>query len=162
MDSLVAWLQATALSKAIVLNLWIWPIAETVHFIGLTLLLGIVGFFDLRLMGFFRRVSLVGAHDLVPVALIGFGLNLVTGAIFLIGHPEQYVHNIAWWWKLGCLFVAGANAAVFEASIGAQTMALGPGEDTSLAAKAIGLVSIVAWFGVLFFGRMLPFIGDAY
>lgn len=162
MDSLVAWLQATALSKAIVLNLWIWPIAETVHFIGLTLLLGIVGFFDLRLMGFFRRVSLVGAHDLVPVALGGFALNLITGVIFLIGHPEQYAHNVAWWWKVGCLFVAGANAALFEVSIGPRTMALGAGEDTSMAAKTIGFVSLVAWFGVLYFGRMLPFIGDAY
>ena len=162
MDSLVVWLQATALSKAIVFNLWIWPIAETLHFIGLTLLLGIVGFFDLRLLGFFRRISLAGAHDLVPVALGGFALNLVTGIIFLIGHPEQYVHNIAWWWKVGCLFVAGANAAVFELSVGRRTMALGPGEDTPSAAKFIGLLSLVAWFGVLYFGRMLPFIGDAY
>lgn len=162
MDRLVVWLQATALSKVIVLNLWIWPIAETVHFIGLTLLLGIVGFFDLRLMGFFRRVSLVGAHDLVPVAIGGFALNLMTGVIFLIGHPEQYVHNTAWWWKVGSLFVAGANAALFEVSIGKSTMALGPGEDTSMAAKAIGALSLLAWFGVLYFGRMMPFIGDAY
>ena len=29
-------------------------------------------------------------------------------------------------------------------------------------AKAIGAVSIVAWFGVLFWGRMLPFVGNAF
>lgn len=162
MDALVAWLQATSLSKAIVFSLWVWPLAETLHFIGLTLLIGIVGFFDLRLMGFFRRVSLEGAHDLVPVAIAGFGLNLLTGIIFFVGHPEQYVHNVGWWWKVGCLVVAGANAGVFEMTIGKQTMALGPNADTSMAAKAIGLLSIVAWFGVLYFGRMLPFIGDAY
>lgn len=162
MDALVAWLQATSLSKAIVFTTWIWPLAETLHFIGLTVLLGIVGFFDLRLMGFFRRVSLEGAHDLVPVAIAGFGLNLLTGIVFLIGHPEQYVHNVAWWWKVGCLFVAGANAGLFEVSVGPRTMALGPGADTSTAAKAIGFISLVAWFGVLYFGRMLPFIGDAY
>ena len=162
MDAFVAWLQATSLSHAIVFNTWIWPAAETIHFIGLTMLLGIVGFFDLRLMGFFRRVSLEGAHDLVPVAIAGFGLNLLTGVVFLIGHPEQYVHNVAWWWKVGCLFVAGANAGLFELTIGQRTMALGPGEDTSMAAKTIGFVSILAWFGVLYFGRMLPFIGDAY
>ncbi len=98
----------------------------------------------------------------MPVAIGGFALNLVTGVIFLIGHPEQYVHNVAWWWKVGCLLVAGANAAAFEISIGKRTMALGAGEDTATAAKAIGLLSIVAWFGVLYFGRMLPFIGDAY
>ncbi len=162
MDALVTWLQATSVSQTINLNLWIWPIAEAIHFIGLALLLGIVGFFDLRLMGFFRRISLVGAHDLVPFAIGGFALNLLTGIVFLIGHPEQYAHNVAWWWKVGCLFVAGANAGLFEVSVGARTMALGPGEDTPLAAKAIGFVSLIAWFGVLYFGRMLPFIGNAY
>ncbi len=162
MDAFVAWLQATSLSQAIVFNTWMWPIAETVHFIGLALVLGIVGFFDLRLIGFFRRISLVASHDLVPVALVGFALNLITGIIFLIGHPEQYVHNVAWWWKVACLAVAGANAAVFELSVSARTMTLGDGADTPAAAKAIGFVSLVAWLGVLYFGRMLPFIGNAY
>ncbi|MGE3959244.1 MAG: hypothetical protein AB7H96_21195 [Vicinamibacterales bacterium] len=162
MDTFVTWLQATSLSQAIVFNTWVWPIAETLHFIGLALVLGIVGFFDLRLMGFYRRISLVAAHDLVPVALVGFALNLITGIVFLIGHPEQYVHNVAWWWKVGCLAVAGANAAAFELSVGQRTMALGDGADTPGAAKAIGFISVVAWLGVLYFGRMLPFIGNAY
>lgn len=162
MDALVAWLQATSLSQAIVFNTWVWPIAETLHFIGLALVLGIVGFFDLRLMGFFRRISLVASHDLVPIALVGFALNLITGVVFLIGHPEQYVHNVAWWWKVGCLAVAGANAGAFELSVSGRTMTLGDGADTPAAAKAIGFISLVAWLGVLYFGRMLPFIGNAY
>jgi hypothetical protein len=41
-------------------------------------------------------------------------------------------------------------------------MSLGAGEDTPAAAKAIGAVSIFAWFAVLYWGRMLPFIGNAY
>jgi hypothetical protein len=31
-----------------------------------------------------------------------------------------------------------------------------------MAAKAVGLASLVAWFGVLYWGRMLPFIGGAF
>ena len=81
-------------------------------------------------------------------------LNALTGLVFLIGHPEQYVHNIAWWYKVGSLALAGLNAAVFEAGGSARARSqLGAGEDTPLAAKAIGAVSIVAWFGVLFWGR---------
>lgn len=162
MDTFVTWLQATRLSQAIVFNIWIWPAAEALHFVGLALVIGIVGFFDLRLMGFFRQAPVSAVRDLMPFALVGFALNASTGLVFLIGHPEQYVHNVAWWWKVGFLLLAGANAAVFESSLASRTVPLGAGEDTPPAAKAIGAVSIVAWLGVLYWGRMLPFIGNAY
>jgi hypothetical protein len=162
MDPFVAWLQTTGFSHAVVSNTWVWPVCEILHFIGLALVIGIVGFFDLRLMGFFRRIPVAAARDLMPFALAGFAVNVATGIVFLVGHPEQYVHDSAWWFKVGSLLVAGANAVVFESGVGARTVHLGAGEDTPMAAKAIGLVSIVAWFSVLFWGRMLPYIGNAY
>lgn len=163
MDAFVAWLQTTALSQLIVSNTWIWPAAETLHFIGLALVLGIVGFLDVRLIGFFRPVPIAAIRELMPFAMAGFAINAVTGAIFLVGHPEQYVHNIAWWLKVVSLAIAGVNAAVFEAVVWTRTEALTEARHaTPLAAKIVGAVSIVAWLGVLYWGRMLPFIGDAY
>ncbi len=162
LGSLVTWLQSTSLSHVIVSATWVWPVAETVHFIGLALVLGIAGFFDARLIGFFRHIPVRAAHELLPYAICGFLLNLITGLIFFVGHPEQYVHNIAWWFKVGCLALAGLNALVFERIVSARALPLGPGDDTPPAAKAIGAISLVAWLGVLYWGRMLPFIGDAY
>lgn len=161
-DALVTWLQATSLSRAIVSVTWVWPVAETLHFVGLALVLGIAGFFDARLIGWFRNVPVRAAHDLMPYAIGGFLLNLFTGSIFFIGHPEQYVHNVAWWFKVSSLGVAGLNAVVFERMVSARVLPLGPGDDTPPVAKAIGAISLAAWLGVLFWGRMLPFIGDAY
>ena len=162
MDAFVVWLQSTQLSRAIVFTTWIWPACETIHFIGLTLVIGLVGFFDARLMGFFRRVPVAAARELMPFAIAGFGVNLVTGLVFLIGHPEQYVHNIAWWWKVGCLILAGVNAVVFELAVAPRTLDRIEGDDTPMSAKLIGAISILAWFGVLYFGRMLPFLGGAF
>jgi hypothetical protein len=162
MDTFVAWLQTTSLSQAIVFHTWIWPACETLHFIGLALIIGIVGFFDLRLIGFFRNIAVSAARDLMPFAILGFGFNVTTGVIFLIGHPEQYAHNIAWWYKVGSLALAGLNAAIFETWVGRRTVPIAAGQDTPLAAKAIGVVSLISWFGVLFWGRMLPFIGSAF
>jgi hypothetical protein len=39
---------------------------------------------------------------------------------------------------------------------------LGPGEATPAAAKLVAVSSLFLWFGVLFWGRMLPFIGNAF
>jgi hypothetical protein len=38
-------------------------------------------------------------------------------------------------------------------------MTLGPGEDTPTSFKIVGGVSLFSWFAVLYFGRMLPYIG---
>jgi hypothetical protein len=39
---------------------------------------------------------------------------------------------------------------------------MGAGEETPLTFKIVGAVSLFAWFAVLYFGRMLPYLGQAY
>lgn len=162
MDPLVAWLQSTAFSHAIVQQTWIWPVAEIVHFIGLALVLGIIGLLDLRLMGFFPRIPISALHEMVPFALAGFALNLCSGTVFLVGHPEQYAHNLSWWLKALSLAVAGGNALVFERLYAAQTMASQPGAPMPAAVRWIGAISMASWLSVLFWGRMLPFVGNSF
>lgn len=162
MDVFVQWLRATPASEWINSSRWIWPLCESLHFMGLSLLVGITGFFDLRLMGFFKRVSIAAARDLMPYALAGFAINVATGLVFLTGLPEQYANNRVWWYKVGFLALAGANALFFETRLSAKVVALEPGGGLPRAAKVVGLVSLVSWFAVLYCGRMLAFIGDAF
>jgi len=161
-DRFVEWLASTPASHAVVTYPWLWPLGETLHFIGLALVIGIVGLFDLRLMGFFKRIPVRAARELMPFAILGFVLNLVTGLMFLIGQPQQYAYNRSWWLKAAFLVVAGMNALFFEKMLGPRTLSLGAGEDTPASAKVVGAVSLLAWFGVLYWGRMLPFIGNAF
>jgi hypothetical protein len=162
MDAVVAWLKGTALSNAIVSHIWVWPLCESLHFIGLALVIGIVGFFDLRLMGFMKRVPVGAIRDLMPFAILGFVINLTTGAMFFVGMPEQYMHNVAWWAKVSFLVIAGLNAIVFEVTMAPSIARLGDGAETPVGAKVIGAVSLISWLGVLYWGRMLPFIGNAF
>ena len=162
MDVFVHWLRATPASEWINSSRWIWPLCESLHFMGLSLLVGITGFFDLRLMGFFKRVSIAAARDLMPYALVGFAINIVTGLVFLTGLPEQYARNPVWWYKVGFLMLAGLNALVYETRLSARVLALDPEGDTPRAVKVIGLVSLISWFAVLYCGRMLAFLGDAF
>ena len=162
MDAFITWVQATSLSHFIVFQIWVWPLCETLHFVGLALVIGLVGFFDLRLMGFYRRIPIDAVRELMPFAIAGFLTNLVTGVIFLIGHPEQYLHSWVWWMKVLFLAVAGLNAFVFELTVGKRLGLIKTGDDTPIGAKLIGAVSLVSWLGVLYWGRMLPFIGQAF
>ena len=159
--SFAVWLKGTAVSELIRFYPWLWPICETIHFVGLALVIGIAGMFDLRLMGFFRRIPVSAVKDLMPWAIAGFGMNLATGIVFFVGAPDQYVNNPAWWAKVFFIVIAGLNAMLFETTLGARVLSLGPGEPTPTSFKLVGAMSLVSWLGVLYWGRMLPFIGGA-
>jgi len=162
MHTLVTTLKATSLSAWVINTPSVWPICETLHFIGLSMLVGIVGLLDLRLLGFFRRIPIAALRGLLPWGLVGFVVNLVTGVLFFVGAPDQYVNNSAWWYKVAFLGVAGVNAGIFETTQASALFRLGPHDDTPTTFKVMGAVSLGSWFMVLYWGRMLPFIGNAF
>ena len=159
---IVVTLKATALSHFVIQSKWMWPLCETLHFVGLALLIGVVGLLDLRLLGHFRHLPLRAVHSLIPWGILGFVINLVTGALFFIGAPDQYLGNVAFYFKLVFLAVAGCNVLVFELTQSSMIDAIGAGVDSPRAFRLIGAVSIFSWFMVLYWGRMLPFIGTAF
>src|SRR5688572_30641507 len=161
-DSVVIWLKSTSISQAMTMSPLLWPICETLHFIGLALLIGGAGLIDLRLMGFLKSVPLAAVMQVRKWAALGIVINVITGALFFIGAPDQYIDNPAWYGKLAFLSVAMVNVAVFETRQGKRILTIAAGEDTPASFKVAGAVSIGSWFLVLYFGRMLPFIGNAF
>jgi hypothetical protein len=139
---------------------WMWPTCETLHFVGLSLLCGVVFLVDLRVLGVMRGISFASLHRLLPWAALGFGLNIGTGMLFFVGIPGQYIHNPAFYWKIGLVMLAGANALYF--SILDEPWSLGPGEDAPLTAKFAAASAMVLWIAVMYCGSMLPFLGNSF
>jgi hypothetical protein len=139
---------------------WMWPTCETLHFVGLSLLCGVVFLVDLRVLGVMRGVSFASLHRLLPWAALGFGINVVTGMLFFVGIPGQYIHNAAFYWKVGLVMLAGANALYF--TLFDEPWSLGPGEDAPLTAKVFAASAMVLWVAVMYCGSMLPFLGNSF
>ena len=161
-ESVVALLKSTWISHQMTGQPWLWAICETLHFIGLALLIGAAGFFDLRLMGFMKRIPLTAVMPVRRWAAVGVAINVITGTLFFVGAPDQYIENPAWWGKVFFLLVAMLNIAFFETQLGAKMLTLSDEADTPTSFKIAGALSIASWFMVLYLGRMLPFIGTAF
>ena len=116
LEAFAYWLRGTSISEAIRVLPWLWPLCEILHFFGLSLLVGVAGFFDLRLLGFMPRVPLSAAWSLMPWARIGFAISALTGVTFFVGAPDQYMNNLAFLMKVIFLLIAGGNALHFEKS----------------------------------------------
>jgi hypothetical protein len=134
-----------------------WATCETLHFIGLSLLIGMIGTFDLRLLGVARRVPIAALHKLIPWGIAGYVINVTTGVMFLITEPEQYIFNPSFHFKLLFMALAGVNVAAFYLTLFGTVRALGPGADAPRAAKIVAGVSLTSWTAVIVCGRMLAF-----
>jgi hypothetical protein len=162
LEQFAAWLHETAPSQWVRAWPWTWAICETLHFIGLSALVGVIGLLDLRLMGFLRRIPLSALRPLLPYGIAGFVINAVTGAIFFVGTPEQYVTNVAFGMKMLFVVVSGLNVLYFETRHGHRVLSLAPDAPMPAAFWIAGAISLASWFMVLYWGRMLPYIGNAF
>lgn len=157
MNDLIHAIEATPLSHFMNFSWWAWPTAESLHFVGLTLLMGTVGLFDLRLLGFLKGVAPAELHRLVPWGLGGFALSITTGILFFFGIPGMYLRNPAFWWKLTFLVLAGVNVLVFYLAVSPRVQRVRAGETVPPLARVIGGVSLALWIAVLCAGRLIAF-----
>ena len=136
---------------------WGWPAAESLHFIGLSLLVGPIFLFDLRLLGIARRIPIGMLHKLVPWAVAGYVCTLATGLLFLLAEPDQYIYNPAFHFKVLFMVTAGLNASLFYLTSYRRATATVAPVDAPRAAKIIAAASIFLWLSVIIAGRLLTF-----
>jgi len=62
------WLKTTSLSEFVIHSSWVWPAAETLHFIGLAMLIGVIALMDLRMLGMAKRLPFAPAARMTAAA----------------------------------------------------------------------------------------------
>jgi uncharacterized membrane protein len=137
---------------------WTWVTSETLHFIGLTLLLGVLTLVALRMLGFVNLPPGV-VMRLLPWGMLGYAINAMTGMLFFAAAPQQYYDNPAFYWKLIFLMLGGANVLYFTFDTGWKVET---GRATPQLTKLLAVSALFIWVGVMYWGSMLPFIGNAF
>lgn len=141
---------------------WGWPVVESLHFIGLSLLLGTVGVFDLRLIGVARGISLDALHPLIRWGVLGYALNVSTGIMFFVSAPDQYLFNPAFQTKLSLMLLAGVNMLLFYKTVAPAARATATGENALSLARLFGTVSLLCWCGIIICGRLITYYRPPY
>jgi len=154
---MVDWILNSWLNDVMTNNQWAFPMAEAAHFFGLCLLIGSIGIIDLRLLGFARSLSIRAVHQLLLLVWIGFGINLLTGILFIFASADFYYPNMAFRIKLILLLLAGANALWYQFSVHKQIDTWPETGDVPSQAKLIAGISLSLWVSVIFFGRFIMY-----
>jgi uncharacterized membrane protein len=138
---------------------WVWPATETIHFIGLCMLVGVVLVVDLRMLGIGKSLSFAALYQLLPLGMLGFTLNLITGMMFLVATPQQYT-GFLFFLKMVLVVLGAINVLYFVLFDEPWTM--GEGDDAPKRAKLVAASAIIIWIAVVFCGHMLPFLGNSF
>jgi hypothetical protein len=141
-------------------NTWVRPASEVLHFAGMSLLFTVVLLVDLRMLGMAKSWSFASLYQLLPLGILGFGVNWVTGMVFFLATPDDFMHNSTLFWKIGLILLGGLNALYFV--LFDEPWKVEANVDAPAGLKAIALSAIVFWVVVAYLGMMLPFLGHAF
>jgi len=151
-------IESTALGLAMRKSIWLYPAVETVHIIGLALLVGSIAVLDLRLMGLSRSLPVrkLARHTL-PWTIGSFALILPSGLMMFAAHATDFIASPVFALKMGLIFAAIINAAVFHTSVFRSAAAWDVDVMPPAAARASAALSLLLWLTVIACGRLLAY-----
>lgn len=151
------WLQGTGLAIFVAETLWAYPLFETLHSIGMAMLLGSLGLINLRVLGYKPELPIIGTRDLLPLAWIGFTINLISGLALFTSDAVYFFESYTFRIKIVLIILGGINAALLSNRIFRAPAAAGGGVAPSVAAKWIAVTSLVFWIGAVIAGRLVAY-----
>lgn len=154
------WVYGTHLSTAIRESVWVFPIIESIHVLGITVLVGTITVLDLRLLGLIMKREPVSriAHQVLPWTWAGFFIMFVTGLLLSIAEAATNYYNWAFRIKLVLLVLVGLNPLIFHLTIYRRVNTWDLSNVTPLRARAAALCSLTLWAGIIIAGRMIAYL----
>jgi len=137
--------------EAIASSPWAYPVLESLHIVGIGLLLGSLALLELRVWG---RAAVLPVQPLarlaLPVTVAGFALAVLSGLLMFAAAPGELLAKRLFIIKMGLLMLAGLNALWFHARGSLQRL--------DATARAQALLSLALWLAVVFSGRWLAYV----
>lgn len=129
---------------------WAYPLLESLHIVGIGLLLGSLLVFELRVWGLGTALPAEPLARLaLPVAVAGFTLCLMTGTLMFASQANEFLTNRAFGVKLALLTAAGCNAVLFHSRGGLERL--------DRTARAQSALSLGLWIAVIIAGRWIAY-----
>ena len=156
---LCEWIAATYVGRGILESVYLFPIVEGLHLMGIALSVGVLCWLDFRLIGIAftnQPVSKVW-KQVMPVAAVGFTLMFVTGGLLFWAEAVTAYNSVHFWVKLGLILLAGLNALYFERVTHHGIAAWDAAPVPPLKARIAGFASLILWTAVIITGRTMAY-----
>ncbi|PWU07761.1 MAG: hypothetical protein C5B51_09470 [Terriglobia bacterium] len=153
------WLQNTPFATGIRQSDLFFPLIEGSHIIALSLSVGLIVVFDLRLLrvAFRGQPASLIMEQFVPFSLPGFVIMFATGVLLFISQAEKVYLNPFFRFKLAFLVLAGINASVYQVKYYPKMREWDKSGLVPWGAKLSGALSLLVWAAVIALGRTMAY-----
>lgn len=160
MDNLLltaaAWLDAVGIGGWARGSALVYPMANTLHLLGLVMLVGGIGVVDLRIAGLWRTLPIAAlSRALTPVAIAGLVVMVASGIVLFAADGRALAVSDIFYRKLVLIALALANAAAFRWMWGDRMG--GWSGAAPVAARLMAAVSILLWLSAGAMGRWIAY-----
>jgi hypothetical protein len=147
------WCENSGLIVAMRGSLWVFPVIEGLHLMGLALVGGAVLVVDLRLLGFGLRRQPVAqiARDAERWLLLSLAVMMPTGFLLFMASAVKCYYLPAFWVKMTALLLALA----FTFAVRRRAVTAPEGSVSPFRAKTLAVVSLSLWSSVAIAGRLV-------
>lgn len=148
-------IEATAMGEAIRSSLWLFPVIEAFHLLGLAVIGGAILVVDFRLLGLGLRNHPVSrlARDVQPWVLGSIVVMILSGVPLFASEATKCYYSFAFWTKMTALLLAIAFTFTVRRSVAFAA-------DDRFAPrwqKTVAITSLVLWSAVGWGGRWIGF-----
>lgn len=159
MDELIREISSTALSQAIQNYEWAVPTIQSVHILGVCVVLSSVGMIVLRLMGWAGTRTTVAdtAKRYVPWLWGALIVLACTGLLLIIGEPRRELTNFMFQVKMFLVLCAIALIAAFQISTRRHPK-FWNNEPESGRIKMMAFSAMVLFFAIAVAGRWIAYV----
>jgi hypothetical protein len=149
------WCYQTAIGETIRDSVWLFPVIEAFHLVGLGLTAGAVLIVDLRLLGagLIKQPVARLAADVQPWLLGSLALMFTSGGLLFLAEAIKCYNSPAFWVKMTSLFLV----LLFTFTVRRRVTLTNLAFDRPLLGRVTALISLGLWFGVAWGGRWIGF-----
>jgi hypothetical protein len=153
--AIITWMQNSDIGTGIRESFWTFPIIETTHVLALAVSVGLLVWFDLRLLGLgMKHQPISEIHkQIMPYAVIGFLIMFVSGALLFWSEAEKCYRSGFFRAKVAFLFIAALNATIFEVKTKKTIEEWDKHPLPPVKARIAGWLSLISWAAVIIAGR---------
>jgi len=153
------WLQNTPFATGIRQSDLLFPLIEGSHIMTLSLSVGLILLFDLRLLrlAFAAEPVTKIMEQFVPWSLPGFAGMFVTGVLLFIAQAEKAYQNTFFRFKLALLVLAGLNALFYQIKFYPRMAEWDKSGIVPWGARVSGALSLIIWASVIALGRTMAY-----
>lgn len=151
------WLAHSPITAAVTARFWFVPEIQIIHIAAIAAVVIAVALINLRAVGLIETDRPLRAvlDRWFRVILIALAVLAVTGFLLIASEPGRALFRTVFWVKLGLIVVALAVTAAH--GLIAQNGKDSAEPRSTLARRALAIVSVLAWIGVIFAGRWIAY-----